>query len=95
MHSEDRLDALSSPDAHRAEAPWAVMRLVLGFAQMSAAVAALFLIITWGFEAVALAAVAISCLLTTVSVLLFGSRGPRGHAADRSSSVDGEDPAVP
>jgi len=60
-----------------------VLRLILGVAQMVGAVAALLLIITMGLKALALAAVVITCVLTTVSVLLFGSGGPRGHAVDR------------
>jgi hypothetical protein len=55
-------------------------RLVLGIAQMISAIAALLLILTMGLRAVALTVVVITCVLTTLSVLLFGSRnrGARG-----------------
>lgn len=83
MGAEGQADHLSAAGDPLAEARWAVLRLVLGVAQMIGAVAALLLIITMGLKGLALAAVVITCVLTTVSVLLFGSGGPRGHAADR------------
>jgi hypothetical protein len=52
----------------------AILRLALGVAQMSAAAFALGLLASDGFTARALAAAVIACTLTTVSVLLFGSR---------------------
>lgn len=53
---------------------WAGLRLALGIAQMSAAAFALGLLASEGVTARALAAAVIACTLTTVSVLLFGSR---------------------
>ncbi|ODS53481.1 MAG: hypothetical protein ABS36_12620 [Acidobacteria bacterium SCN 69-37] len=50
------------------------LRLALGTAQMSAAAFALGLLASDGVTARALAAAVIACTLTTVSVLLFGSR---------------------
>jgi hypothetical protein len=53
-----------------------VLRLALGIAQMSAAAFALGLLASEGITARALAAAVIACTITTVSVLLFGSRRP-------------------
>ncbi len=55
---------------------WNVLRLVLGFAQMAGAVfAATLIVITGGVSRLSLTAVVTTCALTSVSVLLFGSRG--------------------
>lgn len=54
----------------------AVLRLALGIAQMSAAAFALGLLASEGITARALAAAVIACTITTVSVLIFGSRRP-------------------
>ena len=50
------------------------LRLALGIAQMSAAAFSLGLLASEGVTARALAAAVVACTITTVSVLLFGSR---------------------
>ncbi len=62
---------------------WAAVRITLGIAQMVGAAVALVLIMSMGLSALALSAVAITCVLTTVSVLMFGSRAPRGDPNNR------------
>jgi hypothetical protein len=49
--------------------------MVLGLAQMTGAVAAFYLLFQTGVNALSLSAVVITCLLTTLSVLLFRGRG--------------------
>lgn len=83
LRPEDRDIGPSPPGNPLARARWAVLRLALGIAQMVGAVAALLLIMAMGLNALALAAVASTSVLTTVSVLLFGSQGPRSDAARR------------
>ena len=53
---------------------WAVLRLVLGFAQISGSVTAFVLLLQTGFNRISLAVVVLTGLCTTVSVLLFGGR---------------------
>ena len=55
---------------------WVVVRLALGIAQMTGAATAVLLIVRRGFNELALGAVVVTCVLTTVSVVLFGSRRP-------------------
>jgi hypothetical protein len=64
------------PDAvpTQSERRWAWVRLVLGLAQMFGAVFSVTLLVRTGVTAVALIAVALTGVLTTVSVLLFGAR---------------------
>ena len=57
------------------EKGWAVVRMVLGLAQMTGAVAAFYLLFQTGMNAQSLSAVVVTCLLTTIIVLLFRSRG--------------------
>ena len=57
--------------------PRALLRGVLGIAQMAGAVTALVLLARSGISAAALAAVAVTSLLTTTSVLLYGSQPRR------------------
>jgi hypothetical protein len=57
------------------EKGWAIVRMVLGLAQMTGAVAAFYLLFQTGVNALSLSAVVITCLLTTLSVLLFRGRG--------------------
>jgi hypothetical protein len=57
---------------------WAAVRLALGLAQMGGAAASVTLLARTGMNEWSLSAVALTCLLTTVSVLLFGRRGGRG-----------------
>jgi hypothetical protein len=80
---EHRFDRATAPGNPLTEARWALLRLILGVAQMTGAVVALCLLITMGLDAPIIAAVVITCVLTTVSVLFFGRGGPRGHAADQ------------
>jgi hypothetical protein len=57
------------------EKAWAVVRLVLGLAQMIGAVVSLYLLLQIGLASVTLGAVVFTCACTTASVLLFGGRG--------------------
>lgn len=59
---------------HAPAAPWRRLRFTLGVAQMLAAVGSLILLARTGVTPLSLAAVAVTCLLTTASVALFGSR---------------------
>lgn len=56
---------------------WAVLRGVLGLAQLFGAALSLVLVLRLGLAPIALVAVVLTCACTTVSVLLFGSRSPR------------------
>ena len=56
------------------EHPWSIVRFVLGILQLTGAVMSLYLLIQIGMSTLALSAVVITCLCTSVSVLLFGSR---------------------
>jgi hypothetical protein len=53
---------------------WAVVRLILGLLQMIGAVFSVTLLVRMGVTTPALIAVALTGVLTTVSVLLFGGR---------------------
>jgi len=46
---------------------------------MAGAAAAMLLIVGQGLDEWALAAVLVTCVLTTISVMLFGSRKPAGR----------------
>ena len=61
----------------RDERSWAIVRLALGMTQMAGAVVSLVLLVETGVTAVTLATVVVTCVSTSVSVLLFGSRKPR------------------
>jgi hypothetical protein len=61
----------------RRQLPWALIRLTLGFFQISGAVASLLLLVETGLSTVSMASVVVTGLFTTFSVLLFGSRTPR------------------
>jgi hypothetical protein len=69
----------TDPDARLATRAkrWAVVRLLLGQAQMIGAVAAAYLLIQTGMNELSLGAVVFTCACTTVSVLLFGGRRSR------------------
>ena len=58
----------------RPETRWAIVRLFLGQAQMIGAVMSFILLIQLGINEWSLGAVVLTCLCTTVSVLLFGGR---------------------
>ena len=53
---------------------WASLRLILGFLQMGGAAFSLAMLIHGGVTTVSLIAVLLTGLLTTISVLLYGSR---------------------
>jgi len=63
----------ASPAQARRQRMWVVVRSILGLAQMVGALIALTLLLLTGITASALAAVVLTSLCTTVSVLLFGS----------------------
>jgi hypothetical protein len=56
------------------EKVWAVVRMVLGLGQMMAAVVTFYVLIQTGMNALSLGAVAVTCVLTSLSLLVFGSR---------------------
>jgi hypothetical protein len=60
----------------RKEKAWAVVRLLLGQAQIIGAVASAYLLLTTGLNELSLGFVVFTCGCTTVSVLLFGGRKP-------------------
>ena len=64
-------------DAAARERRWAVVRFALGTAQVMGATGALVLLVQTGVNPLSIGAAVITCVLTTISVLLFGSRRPR------------------
>ena len=60
---------------------WGRVRFVLGMLQMALAVVAMVLLFTAGVTPLSLAAVVLASLLTSLSVMLFGSR--RSERRDR------------
>jgi hypothetical protein len=71
--------AWRSDDSHES-LRWDRVRFVLGIAQMVAAVVAVVLLGTVGMTPFSLTAVVVASSLTSVSVMLFGSR--RSHRRD-------------
>jgi hypothetical protein len=65
---------------------WAIGRFALGMAQMGAAGVSGVLLLLAGVTTWSLSAVVVTCVLTTVSVILFGSRreAPRDLRHSRS-----------
>jgi hypothetical protein len=59
------------------EESWAIVRIALGTAQVFGATFSAVLLIQTGVSRPALLSVALTCLCTTASVLLFGSRRPK------------------
>jgi hypothetical protein len=57
---------------------WAIVRIVLGIAQIFGATFSFTLLIQTGVNPLSLGAVIVTGLLTTISVLLFGKRTPGG-----------------
>lgn len=53
---------------------WAIIRYLLGIAQMFGAVFSVILLIQTGLNKFSLIAVVITCVLTTIRVVLFGGR---------------------
>lgn len=62
---------------------WAVVRFALGMAQMAGATVAVVLLVSTGVTAASLFAAIVTCVFTSVSVLLFGA--PRHASHDGSS----------
>jgi len=60
------------------DARWALVRVLLGSAQMSGAVVSAMLLYQTGVTANALTAVMATCAATSLSVILFGHDRPRG-----------------
>lgn len=65
------------------KARWAKGQFLLGNLQMIGAVVSLFLLVYTGVSTLALSAVVLTCVCTTVSVLLFGSHRRGGKKASR------------
>jgi hypothetical protein len=65
--------ALTDPLRLTGRKPMALARFVLGCLQMLGAVVSLFLLLQTGVSTLTLSVVVITCVCTTVSVLLFGS----------------------
>jgi len=59
------------------ERGWAVVRFALGTAQILGVTAALVLLVQTGVNPWSFGATAVTCALTTTSVMLFGSRRQR------------------
>ena len=72
-HMNTVLHSSRSPDA----VWWGRVRFMLGMAQMAAAVAAVVLLFGVGVTATSLTAVVVASSLTSLSVMLFGSRRNR------------------
>lgn len=66
---------------------WALFRLVLGCLQMAGAVTAIVLLIQIGVTPLSLGVVVVTGLCTTVSVLLFGSDGPRWERRGKNANA--------
>ena len=64
-------------------ARWTKGRFLLGIVQMLGALVSLFLLVKTGVSTLALTAVVLTCVCTTVSVLLFGSHRRGGKQAPR------------
>ena len=62
---------------------WGKLRLILGLLQMFGAVVSLTLLATTGVTPISLGAVAVTSLMTTISVALFGGRPLRQVAHPR------------
>lgn len=56
---------------------WSVLRLVLGLAQIVGASAAFVLLFGTGISTLTIGFTVATCLLTTISVILFGSQLPK------------------
>jgi hypothetical protein len=61
------------------ETRWGILRIALGVLQMFGASLSVVLLLRTGVSPVALTSVALTCLCTTASVLLFGLRSPRSR----------------
>ena len=74
-HTSTVLRSAPSPET----AWWGRVRFVLGMAQMAAAVVAVVLLFGVGVTPVSLTAVLVASSLTSLCVMLFGSRRERGR----------------
>lgn len=66
---------------------WQAVRLILGFLQMGGAVFSATLIVLTGINRLSLASVVSTCVLTSVSVVLFGTRKSHNTRVDESQLV--------
>ena len=64
-----------------AERGWQTVRFVLGVLQMGGAALSLLLILRMGFTKLSLGVVMVTCLVTSISVVLFGARSSQGPIA--------------
>jgi hypothetical protein len=64
-----------------AERSWQIARFVLGVLQMGGAALSLLLILRMGFTKLSLGVVMVTCLVTSISVVLFGARSSQGPIA--------------
>jgi membrane protein YdbS with pleckstrin-like domain len=63
---------------------WAIVRMILGLAQVMGAAGSLGLLLATGMNRWSLAAAAATCLFTIVSVFLFGDRTRPGRQRKRA-----------
>ena len=64
---------------------WDTLRFTLGMMQMAAATVAAILLVRTGVSTWALTAAVTACVLTTISVLIFGTRRPRAWSQTHTS----------
>jgi hypothetical protein len=69
--ASDTKESIGEPD--RKTRTWAKGQFLFGIIQMVGAVVSLILLVQTGMSTLALSAVVLTCVCTTVSVLLFGS----------------------
>ena len=69
---------------------WTVVRVILGLAQMAGALISVTLLLRTGMTTRSLAAVVLTSLCTTVSVLLFGNRRRAREVGSRVRASPGE-----
>jgi hypothetical protein len=63
-----------TPWGRHGEKAWALVRLLLGTAQMTGATAALYLLLATGLNEITMGTLLLTCVCTSVSVFLFGGR---------------------
>lgn len=74
-HTNTVVRSSRSPESLR----WTRIRFVLGMTQMATSVVAVVLLVGVGVTALSLTAVVLASLLTSLSVILFGSRRDGGR----------------
>jgi hypothetical protein len=77
-HSGRRMRQLSRSPSRSLEAKLDRLQLVLGMSQMAGVTVAVILLIATGVSEWAVLATVVTCVMTTVSVMLFGAKR-RGH----------------